>query len=57
MEKITLMDPRESENIKLLEEVTPVSIHSDHPDCHVMIGTEITKELRISLVKFFEGEL
>ena len=46
--------PRESENTKPLEEVTPVSIHPDLPDCHVMIGTELTEELRVALVKFLK---
>ena len=34
MEEITLVNPRESKNNKPLEEVTPVSIHPDHPDRH-----------------------
>ena len=54
MEEITLVDPRESKNTKSLEEVTPVSIHPDHPDRHVMIGTELTEELRIALVEFLK---
>ena len=54
MEEITLVDPRESENTKPLEEVTLVSIHPNHPDRHVMIGTELTEELQIALVKFFK---
>ena len=54
MEEITLVDPRESEKTKLLEKVTLVFIHLDHPDFHVMIGTELTKELRSALVEFLE---
>ena len=54
MEEIILVDPRESKNTKPLEKVTPVSIYLDHPDRHVMIGTELTKELRIVLVKFLK---
>ena len=48
------MNPKESENTKPLEEVTPVSIHPDHPDRHVMVVTELTKELRIALVEFLK---
>ena len=48
------MDPRESENTKPLEEVTLVLIHLNHPDSHVMIGTELTKELRGAMVEFFK---
>ena len=54
MEDIILVDSRESENTKPLEEVTPISIYPDHPDRHVMIGTELTEELRIALVKFLK---
>ena len=54
MEEITLVNPRESENAHPLEEVTLVSIHLNHPNCHIMIGTELTKELRIALVKFLK---
>ena len=54
MEEIILVDPRESKNTKPLEEITPVSIHPDHPDRHVMIGTELTKELWIALVEFLK---
>ena len=48
MEEITLVDPRESENTKPLEEVNLISIHPDH---HVMMETELTKELRSAMVK------
>ena len=51
-EEITHVDPRETENTKSLEEVTTISIHPDYPDCHVMIGTELTKELQNALVEF-----
>ena len=54
MEEIILVDPRELENTEPLEEVTPVSIHPDHPDRHVMIGTGITEKLRITLIKFLK---
>ena len=54
MEEITLVDPRESENIKPLEEVTPVFIHPNHPNRKVMIITELTEELRIALVEFLK---
>ena len=45
VEQITMVDPRETENTKSLEEVTPISLHPDYLDCHVMIRTELTKEL------------
>ena len=51
MEKITLVDLRESENTKPLVEVTPVFIHPDHPDRHVMIGTELIEELWVALME------
>ena len=54
MEEITLVDPRETENTKPLEKVAPVSIHLDYQDCHVMIQTELTKELRSTLVEFLK---
>ena len=47
-----MMDPRESKNTKPLEEVILVFIHPDYPDCRVMIGTELTEELRSALVEF-----
>ncbi|GFS37266.1 hypothetical protein Acr_00g0051020 [Actinidia rufa] len=49
VEHITLTDPRETENTKPLEEIAPVPIHPDYPDRHVMIGTELTDELRSTL--------
>ena len=52
VEEITFVDPRETKNTKPLEEVTPMSIHPDHSNRHVMIGTKLTEELRIALVEF-----
>ncbi|GFS42920.1 hypothetical protein Acr_00g0082570 [Actinidia rufa] len=40
----------EIKNTKPLEEVTPISIHPDYLDRHVMIGTELTEELCSALV-------
>ena len=40
IEDTPLVHPQETENTKSLEEVTPISIHSNHPDHHVMIGTD-----------------
>ena len=54
VEKITHADPRETENTKSLEEVAPISIHLDYPDRHIMIGTELTKELWNALVEFLK---
>ncbi|GFS43609.1 hypothetical protein Acr_00g0086070 [Actinidia rufa] len=54
MEEITLVNSKKSENTKPLEEVAPLSIHPDHSDRYVMLGTELTKELRSALVKFFK---
>ena len=54
MEKITLVDPRESENTKLLEEVILIFIHPDPLDRHIMIGTELIEELWIALVEFLK---
>ena len=34
MEEITLVDPREMENTKSLEEVTTIFIHPDYSDRH-----------------------
>ena len=51
MEETTLVDPKESKNTKPLEEVAPVSIHPDHPNRHIMIGTKLTEELQSSLVE------
>ena len=38
-----------------LEEVAPLSIHPDHPNRHVMIGTDLTEELRNTLVEFLKN--
>ena len=54
MEKITLVDPRELENTKPLEEVTLIYIHPDHPDQHVMIGIELTEKLQGAMVEFLK---
>ena len=54
MDEINLVDPRETESTKPVEEVAPVSIHSDHPDCHVMIRTKLTNELRNALLEFLK---
>ena len=54
VEEITLTDPKETENTKPLEKVTPISMHPYYPNSHVMIGTELTKELRIALVEFLK---
>ncbi|GFS38896.1 hypothetical protein Acr_00g0060030 [Actinidia rufa] len=47
-------DPRETENTKPLEEVVPISIHPNFPDRQVMIGTELTDDLRIALIDFLK---
>ncbi|GFZ01032.1 hypothetical protein Acr_14g0006670 [Actinidia rufa] len=52
--KLILEDPRETENTKPLEEVVPISIHPNFPDRQVMIGTELTDELRIALIDFLK---
>ena len=54
VKEITLANPREIENTKPLEEVSPISMHPDYPDCHVMIGIELTKELQSGLVEFWK---
>ena len=54
VKEITLVDLRETENTKPLEEVAPISIHPDYPNRHVMIGTELTEELRSALVEFLK---
>ncbi|GFZ19296.1 hypothetical protein Acr_28g0000010, partial [Actinidia rufa] len=53
-EQLILEDPRETENTKPLEEVVPISIHPNFPDRQVMIGTELTDELRIALIDFLK---
>ncbi|GFY91594.1 hypothetical protein Acr_07g0017900 [Actinidia rufa] len=54
IEQLILEDPRETENTKPLEEVVPISIHPNYPDHQVMIGTELTDELRITLIDFLK---
>ena len=54
IEDTPLVDPYEIENTKPLEEMTLISIHPNHLDHHVIIGTELTKELRSALVKFLK---
>ena len=54
VKEITLVNPREIENIKPLEEIALVSIHLDYLNRHVVIGTKLTKELRSSLMEFFK---
>ena len=54
IEQLILEDPRETENTKPLEEVVPISIHPNYPDRQVMIGTELTDELRIALIDFLK---
>lgn len=39
-----LVDPRDMENTKPLEEVALIFIVPDYTDCHVMIRTELTEE-------------
>ncbi|GFY84511.1 hypothetical protein Acr_03g0012850 [Actinidia rufa] len=46
--------PRETNNTKPLEEVVPISIHPEYPDCHIMIGTELTDELHFALINFLK---
>ena len=52
--EVTIVDPREIENTKPLEDVVLISIHLDYPDCHIMIGTELFEELRSTLVEFLK---
>ena len=54
VEQVVLLDPWETENTKPLEETTPISIHPEYPDRHVMIGTELTNELCCALVEFLK---
>ncbi|GFS35144.1 hypothetical protein Acr_00g0038080 [Actinidia rufa] len=54
VEQLTLENPRETDNTKPLEEVVPISIHPDYPDRHIMIGTELTDELRFTLIHFLK---
>ncbi|GFZ19944.1 hypothetical protein Acr_28g0006490 [Actinidia rufa] len=54
IEQLILEDPRETENTKPLEEVVPISIHPNYLERQVMIGTELTDELRIALTDFLK---
>ncbi|GFZ21704.1 hypothetical protein Acr_29g0008660 [Actinidia rufa] len=53
-EQLILEDPRETEETKPLEEVVLISIHPNYPDRQVMIGIELTNELRIALIDFLK---
>ena len=54
VEQITLVDSIETENTKPFEEVVPISIHPDYPNRHIMIGIELTNELRFALINFLK---
>ena len=54
IEEITLVDPREMENTKPLEEVAPISIHPFYPDRNIMIITELIEELQSALVELLK---
>ncbi|GFS46237.1 hypothetical protein Acr_00g0100960 [Actinidia rufa] len=54
VKEITFVDPKEMENTKALEEATPIPIHPDYPDRHVMIETKLNEELRNALVEFLK---
>ncbi|GFY94785.1 hypothetical protein Acr_10g0001700 [Actinidia rufa] len=54
VEQLALADPRETNNTKPLEETVPISIHPEYPDHHIMIGTELTSELRFALIHFLK---
>ena len=54
VEQITLVDPREMENTKPLEEIALAFIHPDYPDHHVMIGIELTEELQSYPMEFLK---
>ncbi|XP_057481981.1 uncharacterized protein LOC130768891 [Actinidia eriantha] len=52
--QLTLTDPRDTTNTKPLEEVVPIFIHPEYPDRHVLIGAELTNELRFALINFLK---
>ena len=54
IEDVPLVDPRETKSTKPPEEVVPIPIHSNYPDCHVMIKSKLTKELQNALVGFLK---
>ena len=57
VKQITLVDSKEIENTTPIEKIVPISMHPDYPDRHVMIGTELTEELRNALVEFLKKKL
>ena len=54
VEQVILVDPWEIKNTKAPEEVALISIHPEYHDRHVVIGTELTNELRCALVEFLK---
>ena len=54
IEDTPITDPRETENTKTLKEVTHISIHPNYTDRHLVIGNELTEELRDTLVDFLK---
>ena len=50
----SLLDPQNTENTKLLDKVTLISIYPNLPDCHMMIGTKLIAELWDALVEFLK---
>ena len=54
IQDMPLTNPWERENTKPLEEVTPISIHPNYSDRHVMIVTELTEELQDAFVDFLK---
>ena len=47
IEDMPLTDPQQTKNTKPLKKVVPISIHHNYPNCHVMIGTKLTKEFKM----------
>ncbi|GFS33320.1 hypothetical protein Acr_00g0027770 [Actinidia rufa] len=54
VEEIALVDPRETENTKPLEDVASISIHPKYLDRHIMIRTELSEELRNAFMEFLK---
>ena len=52
--EVTLVDPREIENTKHLEDVILISIHLNYSDCHVMIRTGLSEELQSAYIEFLK---
>ena len=52
VKEITLVDLRETENTKPLEEVAPISIHPNYPNRHVMIETEECWSSLVDIIVF-----